>query len=69
LLFLIIARFGFGICHHCPYLNLVPNLGQTLETIPDNITKQTDKTNFVSSSPQFMINVVNNAETTFGNIL
>ena len=43
-------------------------LDKTLETIPANITKllNIDKTNFVSPSPQF--NVVNNAETTFGNI-
>ena len=47
-------------------------LDKTLETILANITKllNIDKTNFVSTSPppppQF--NVVNNAETTFGNI-
>jgi hypothetical protein len=43
-------------------------LDKTLETIPANITKllNIDKTNFVSPAPQF--NVVNNAETTFGNI-
>jgi hypothetical protein len=43
-------------------------LDKTLVTIPANITKllNIDKTNFVSPSPQF--NVVNNAETTFGNI-
>jgi hypothetical protein len=43
-------------------------LDKTLETIPANITKllNIDKTNFVSPSPQF--NVVNNAETSFGNI-
>jgi hypothetical protein len=43
-------------------------LDKTLQTIQANITKllNIDKTNFVSPSPQF--NVVNNAETTFGNI-
>jgi hypothetical protein len=46
-------------------------LDKTLETIPANITKllNIDKTKFVSPvppPPQF--NVVNNAETTFGNI-
>jgi hypothetical protein len=43
-------------------------LDKTLETIPVNITKllSIDKTIFVSPSPQF--NVVNNAETIFGNI-
>jgi hypothetical protein len=44
-------------------------LDKTLETIPANITKllNIDKTNFVSPSLQF--NVMNNAETTFGNRL
>jgi hypothetical protein len=43
-------------------------LDKTLEIIPANVTKLLNigKTNFVSPSPQF--NVVNNAETTFGNI-
>jgi hypothetical protein len=43
-------------------------LDKTLETIPAYITKllNVDKTNFFSPSPKF--NVVNNAETTFGNI-
>ena len=44
-------------------------LDKTLETIPANITKllDIDKTNFVSPHPP-QFNVVNNAETTFGNI-
>ena len=44
-------------------------LDKTLETSPANITKllNIDKTNFVSPSPP-QFNVVNNAETTFGNI-
>jgi hypothetical protein len=45
-------------------------LDKTLETIPANIRKllNIDKTNFVSPSPPPQFNVVNNAETTFGNI-
>jgi hypothetical protein len=43
-------------------------LDKTLDTIPANITKllNIDKTNLSPPPPQF--NVVNNAETTFGNI-
>ena len=43
-------------------------LYKTIETIRANITKllNIDKTNFVSPLPQF--NVVNNSETSFGNI-
>jgi hypothetical protein len=50
--------------------NLATILDKTLETIPANITKllNIDKTNFVSPSPPPQFNVVNNAETTFGNI-
>jgi hypothetical protein len=45
-------------------------LDKTLETIPANITKllNIDKTNFAPPPPPPQFNVVNNAETTFGNI-